>query len=177
MFAVGHYQIEEVSFHPYTAKFDYWLEGKARLSRSELRGYLLFNDARPKPIAAAAMSTRQTDGLPPLFTDHQFEALGVPRNAAPASPISAYFDLGICGPYRTDHGARAQYCGMFATPTLRNVATRHVFFHNGIYRTLQQVTDFYNFATLSRRRSIRAARMDRNQNITTCRRAIAAISM
>jgi len=32
MFAIGRYQIEEPSFHPYTSKFDYWLEGKARLS-------------------------------------------------------------------------------------------------------------------------------------------------
>ena len=32
MFAVARYQIEEPSFHPYTSKFDYWLEGKARLS-------------------------------------------------------------------------------------------------------------------------------------------------
>ena len=32
---------------------------------------------------------------------------------------------------------------MFATPTLRNVATRHVFFHNGVFTTLRQVLDFY----------------------------------
>ena len=38
-----------------------------------------------------------------------------------------------------------QYCGMFATPTLRNVAKRRVFFHNGLYHTLQQVMDFYDF--------------------------------
>jgi cytochrome c peroxidase len=28
---------------------------------------------------------------------------------------------------------------------LRNVATRRVFFHNGVYHTLQQVMDFYDF--------------------------------
>jgi cytochrome c peroxidase len=33
---------------------------------------------------------------------------------------------------------------MFLTPTLRNVATRHVFFHNGVYHDLKQVMDFYN---------------------------------
>ena len=44
LFAVARYQIEEPSFHPYTSKFDYWLEGKARLSPAELRGYALFND-------------------------------------------------------------------------------------------------------------------------------------
>ena len=39
MFAVGRYQIEEPSFHPYTSKYDYWLEGKARLSEAEMRGF------------------------------------------------------------------------------------------------------------------------------------------
>ena len=34
---------------------------------------------------------------------------------------------------------------MFLTPTLRNVATRQVFFHNGVFRSLQQVLDFYDF--------------------------------
>jgi cytochrome c peroxidase len=34
---------------------------------------------------------------------------------------------------------------MFLTPTLRNVATRHAYFHNGVYHTLRQVLDFYDF--------------------------------
>jgi cytochrome c peroxidase len=38
-----------------------------------------------------------------------------------------------------------QYCGLFGTPTLRNVATRQVFFHNGVFRSLAQVLDFYDF--------------------------------
>ena len=102
------YQIEEPSFHPYTSKFDYWLEGKARLSPAEMRGYVLFNDPRQGRIAAAAISTSPTpDGLPPLFTDQQFEALGVPRNTAlAANQDPGYFDLGICGPDRTRHGGR-----------------------------------------------------------------------
>ena len=44
LFAVARYQIEDVSFHPYTSKFDFWLEGKARFTESEARGYALFND-------------------------------------------------------------------------------------------------------------------------------------
>ena len=34
---------------------------------------------------------------------------------------------------------------MFLTPTLRNVALRKVFFHNGVFHSLQQVQDFYAF--------------------------------
>ena len=38
---------------------------------------------------------------------------------------------------------------MFLTPTLRNAATRHVFFHNGVFHSLQQVMDFYNFRDMA----------------------------
>jgi cytochrome c peroxidase len=34
---------------------------------------------------------------------------------------------------------------MFLTPTLRNTATRRAFFHNGVFQSLEQVLDFYNF--------------------------------
>ena len=69
--------------------------------------------------------SRRRDGLPPLFTDHQYEALGAPRNAALADNQDPnYFDLGVCGPIRTDIADQTQYCGMFKTPTLRNTAVR-----------------------------------------------------
>jgi cytochrome c peroxidase len=146
MFAVARYQLEEPSFHPYTSKFDYWLEGRALLNPAELRGYRLFNNPKKANCAGCHVDQPSRDGLPPLFTDHEYEALGVPRNLALADNSSpAYFDLGICGPYRKDMANQTQYCGMFLTPTLRNVATRHAFFHNGVFRTLQAVLDFYDF--------------------------------
>jgi cytochrome c peroxidase len=146
MFAVSRYQIEEPSFHPYTSKFDYWLEGKARLSESEMRGYVLFNDQNKANCAGCHISQPGLDGLPPLFTDFQYEALGAPRNAALTdNKDPQYFDLGVCGPIRTDVADQTQFCGMFKTPTLRNTAMRHSFFHNGVFQTLQQVLDFYNF--------------------------------
>ncbi len=99
LFAVARYQIEEPSFHVYSSKFDDWLEGKARFSPSELRGYLLFNDPAKANCAGCHVDQPSRDGLPPLFTDHQFEALGAPRNAALAvNRDPAFFDLGICGP-------------------------------------------------------------------------------
>lgn len=146
LFAVGRFQIEDASFHPYSSKFDHWLEGKARFGPREMRGYRLFNDPGKGNCAGCHVDTPSADGLPPLFTDHEYEALGVPRNdrlAANRNP--AYFDLGLCGPYRSDLKGAPQYCGMFLTPTLRNVATRHAFFHNGVYHDLDQVLKFYTF--------------------------------
>jgi cytochrome c peroxidase len=146
LFAIARYQIEDPSFHPYSSKYDAWLEGKARLSPAEMRGYKLFNDPAKGDCAACHLDQPSNDGQPPVFTDHQFEALGVPRNSKIAfNQRPDYFDLGICGPYRTDLAAQTQYCGMFLTPTLRNSATRRVFFHNGLDHDLRQVMDFYDF--------------------------------
>lgn len=146
MFAVARYQTEDPHFHPYTSKFDDWLEGKVSLTLAEMRGYQLFNDPAKADCGGCHVDKPTPDGLPPVFTDYQYEALGAPRNLALiANRDPRYFDLGICGPYRTDMAKQTQYCGMFLTPTLRNVATRHVFFHNGVFHSLQQVMDFYNF--------------------------------
>jgi cytochrome c peroxidase len=143
-FAIARYELESPAFHPFTSKFDAWLAGKARFTPAELRGYRLFNDPA-KGNCAACHLDKPTPGVPrPLFTDFQYEALGVPRNPAiPANRNPDYYDLGICGPFRTDLRKETQYCGMFLTPTLRNVALRQVFFHNGIFHSLRQVLDFY----------------------------------
>lgn len=146
LFAIARYQIEEVSFHPYTSKFDFWLEDKARFGPSQMRGYLLFNDKAKANCGGCHVGRVSGDRLPPLFTDRQFEALGVPRNPALNANRNPHnFDLGICGPYRADMARQTQYCGYFGTPTLRNVATRQVFFHNGVYHSLRQVLGFYDF--------------------------------
>ena len=144
MFAIARYEIEDPSFHPFTSKYDAWLAGNARLTPTELRGYQAFNDPKKGNCAACHLDQPTRDALPPLFTDFQYEALGVPRNPAiPANRDPLYYDLGICGPSRTDMRSETQYCGMFLTPTLRNVATRRVFFHNGVFHSLNQVLDWY----------------------------------
>ncbi|WP_408585500.1 cytochrome-c peroxidase [Paraburkholderia bannensis] len=150
MSAVSRYQIEDASFHEFNSKYDYWLEGKARLSQAELRGLRLFNNQDKANCAGCHLSQPGRDGLPPLFTDTQYEALGVPRNAELAqNKDPKFFDMGICGPYRQDLASQTQYCGMFLTPTLRNSATRQVFFHNGVYHDLKHVMDFYNLRETS----------------------------
>jgi cytochrome c peroxidase len=39
--------------------------------------------------------------------------------------------------------AHGEYCGMFRTPSLRNVAIRRVFFHNGLVHRLEDAVRFY----------------------------------
>lgn len=146
LFALSRFQMEDASFHAYTSHFDRWMQGRERFSRQEVRGYLAFNDTRRGNCAACHDDKPGAEGLAPLFTDAQFEALGVPRNPLlKANADSRYFDLGLCGPFRSDLVAKPQYCGMFRTPTLRNVATRQVFFHNGVFHRLEDVLAFYNY--------------------------------
>jgi len=143
--AIGQYQVEDSAFHPYDSKYDRYLRGNASLNAAERRGLALYDDPKKGNCAACHPDRNRADGRPPAFTDYQFEALGVPRNktiGANADP--AFFDLGLCGPLRMDRYARqAQNCGLFKTPSLRNVAARSVFFHNGALRTLNEVLQFY----------------------------------
>ncbi len=144
MFAVARFELEDPSFHPYDSKYDAWVEGKVALSPTELRGLRIFEAKDRGNCAACHLDRPGKDGRPPTFTDYEYEALGAPRNVrlrVDANP--RFHDLGLCGPERADLSSQRRYCGLFRTPTLRNVATRHVFFHNVVYHTLEDALTFY----------------------------------
>ena len=142
--ALEAYQQSYVEFYPYSSKYDAYLAGKAKLSDTERRGLSLFEDPAKGNCARCHVSQRANDGTPPQFTDYGFVALGVPRNMAIlANRNPLYFDLGLCGPLRTDFRNKPEYCGRFMTPTLRNAAIRPVFFHNGLVRSLREAVAFY----------------------------------
>jgi cytochrome c peroxidase len=144
LIAIERFELEDPSFHPYNSKFDDYLEGKARLSAREARGLALFDDPKRGNCASCHPDHKGADGSHPLFTNYQFEALGVPRNTEIAfNRQPAYFDEGVCGPLREDQSGQRTLCGMFKTPTLRNVATRSAFFHNGRFHTLKDALRFY----------------------------------
>ena len=142
--ALEAFQTEDASFHPYTSKFDAVMSGHDKLTLQEMRGYALFNNPQKGNCAKCHIDTPGPGGRPAAFTDYSFAALGVPRNPEIlANRDPGYFDLGLCGPYRQDLAGETGYCGMFKTPTLRNVATRTVFFHNGRFHRLEDVMHFY----------------------------------
>jgi cytochrome c peroxidase len=143
LMALETFQQSPAEFYPYSSKYDAWLRHETLLSGEEMRGLAAFNDpargncARCHPSAVRA-------GAFPQFTDFGYAAVGAPRNPAiPANADRRYHDLGLCGPLRSDLTDREQYCGMFRTPSLRNVATRSVFFHNGVFHRLEDVVRFY----------------------------------
>jgi cytochrome c peroxidase len=131
-------------FYPYSSRYDAWLKGGGGLTERELRGLKLFTDPAKGNCAQCHPATRGASGTPPQFTDYGLIALGVPRNQEiPANADPAWFDLGLCGPERTDFRDRPEYCGRFRAPSLRNVALRKSFFHNGVFRTLREAVQFY----------------------------------
>lgn len=142
--ALAAYQQTPDLFYPYSSKYDAVLKGRARLTEQEARGLDLFNDPAKGNCASCHKSAVGVDGTPPDFTDYGLIALGLPRNREiPANNDPAFFDLGLCGPDRTDFKDRAEYCGLFRTPSLRNVATRQRFFHNGVITSLKDAVAFY----------------------------------
>jgi cytochrome c peroxidase len=136
------FQQDPERFYPYTSKYDAAIRGNATLTAQEERGRKIFDD--PRRGNCASCHPDVFAGGFPAFTDFGFVALGVPRNRdIPANADPAFFDLGLCGPLRTDLAGRADLCGKFRTPSLRNVARRTRFFHNGAIASLDQAVRFY----------------------------------
>ncbi len=147
--ALQAFQMEDYSFHPYSSKYDLMAGNKigGSLTPAEARGFTVFSDAKKGNCFACHYNGAGLGGSVAMFTDYSYSAIGVPRNPAiPANRNPKYFDLGLCS--RPDHPARSnkQYCGMFKTPTLRNVATRRVFFHNGQIKSLKDAIRFLQHA-------------------------------
>jgi cytochrome c peroxidase len=145
--ALQAFQLEDPSFHLYNSKYDLYASNKigGTFTPAEQRGFAVYNDPQKGNCFACHYNGAGLNGAVRIFTDYSYAAIGVPRNteiAANGNP--SYYDLGLCG--RADHPLPDSmlYCGMFKTPTLRNVATRKGFFHNGAIKSLKDAIRFYN---------------------------------
>ncbi|MBS0447067.1 MAG: diacylglycerol kinase [Proteobacteria bacterium] len=159
--ALAAFQTEDVSFHPFTSKFDAYEAGTTTLTAAELQGLALFNDPTKGNCNACHVSTG-SNNVRALFTDFTYDSIGLPRNwkiaanqaasALPYVPANgaqfapapyAYYDLGLCGPLRPDLDYRLSLCGAFKVPTLRNVAVKQNYFHNAAYDNLVDAVTWY----------------------------------
>jgi cytochrome c peroxidase len=160
--ALAAYETEDADFHPFTSKFDAYQNGTATLTAGELNGLALFNDPTKGNCNACHVSTG-INNVRALFTDFTYDSVGIPRNwriaanqagtPLPYVPKNGaelgdpayydYYDLGLCGPQRADLAERRSLCGAFKVPTLRNVAVKQNYFHNGAYDNLQDVVTWY----------------------------------
>ena len=122
------------------------MRGKGTLTPAERRGLALFEDPIKGGCSARCRHARRrvarSDDLASLLTDYGYDAAGAPRNPRP--PKRAAPDLGVCE--RRPAGASADEagpCASFRTPSLRNVAVRGSFMHNGTFTRLRDVVAFY----------------------------------
>lgn len=131
----------------FTSKYDFYLRDKATLTKQEKRGLKIF-EAANKGNCAACHPNRPVDGVPPLFTDHSYDNLGIPKNpdnlfyqmSSPFNPDGAYFvDLGLGASLNMPDED-----GKFKVPTLRNVAVTAPYMHNGYFKTLRSTVEFYS---------------------------------
>lgn len=142
--AIATYQLGDSDYLLFNSKYDRVLDGQATLTEAEARGLALFNDPNKGNCAACHTSTPQANGDKPLFTNFGYYALGVPRNASVrTTSYPSFFDLGLCGPNRNDLSTRAELCGKFKTPSVRNVELSGPYFHNAAISTLEDAVRFH----------------------------------
>jgi len=127
---------------PFTSKFDDYLRRQATLTAQEAEGLRLFKDPR-RGNCADCHTVRDASPVPELslFSDYGYEAVGAPRNARLHVRDE---DRGLCE--RTDTtkpSSETRWCASFRTPSLRNVALRPSFMHNGAFTNLRDVVRFY----------------------------------
>ena len=143
--ALAAYQREDPDLQRFDSRFDRVMQGRAHFSAAEERGWALFKDTEKGNCAACHSAEPAADGTPPLFTDHSYDNLGVPRHPyLPTAAREADFDLGLCrNTHLTSRPGKDQLCGAFKVPSLRNVAVRQAFFHNASMTDLREVLAFY----------------------------------
>ncbi len=141
--ALQSYQAGDPDYQAFTSKFDAVQDGRASFTAQESRGLNIFNSPQQGNCASCHTSTPPPGQTRALFTNFGYFALGVPRNRSAATADPAFFDMGLCGPVRTDLAHRTDLCGKFKVPTLRNVALTAPYFHNGAVTTLQDAVSFY----------------------------------
>ena len=122
---------------PFNSKFDNNINKKENtLTNQEKKGFNLFMG---KAVCATCHFPPVFNGtVPPNFMDTELELIGVPEKN---DTINAVISTDP-GRYNIFHTKERK--GFFKTPTVRNIAKTAPYMHNGVYKNLEAVLDFYN---------------------------------
>ena len=112
------------------SKFDKYLRGEVQLNQSELNGFVLFTTEE----GADCFHCHGGAGNP-LFTTHLFY-----NNGKETEFTDPNDRLSISGD-RMDYGA-------YKATTLRNIAVQGPYMHDGRFKTLEEVIEFYSHAVV-----------------------------
>jgi len=125
------------SLSPFSSRLDKYMRGDtSQLNTEEKRGFNLFMGKAKCGSCHFAPLFNGTQA--PLFTKSEAEVLGVPSRP---DTVNARID-GDAGRFALS--PYPQYQHAFKTTTLRNIAKTAPYMHNGVYKTLEEVLDFYN---------------------------------
>lgn len=128
------------SLRGFSSGFDKYVRGEvSTIEPSVRRGYNLFMG---KAVCGTCHFAPVFNGtVPPRYEESESEVLGVPQNPYAKVPVLDP-DLGRAKGMLKDNAYFHEYS--FKTPTVRNVALTAPYMHNGSYKTLEDVMDFYN---------------------------------
>lgn len=120
------------SLSHYDSKFDAYMQNKTTFTADEKAGFNLFAG---KAKCATCHFIPLTNGtVPPNFNKSESEILGVPNKNKKLD--------GDLGKFVITQAAIHKHS--FKTPTIRNIELTAPYMHNGVYKTLEEVIDFYN---------------------------------
>lgn len=120
------------SLSNYDSKFDRYMRNETPFTVEEKNGFNLFAG---KAKCASCHFIPLTNGtVPPKFDKSESEILGVPNKAGDLDTDLGKHNLTQAMIHRNS----------FKTPTLRNIEKTSPYMHNGVYKTLEEVIDFYN---------------------------------
>ncbi len=130
--AIANYERSLVSLN---SRFDRYVRGeKTLLNDSEKRGFNLFAG---KAKCATCHFVPLTNGtVPPAFDKSESEVMGVFT-----APLSKKIDPDL-GKFNLTRADMHRFS--FKTPTVRNAELTAPYMHNGAYKTLEEVVEFYN---------------------------------
>jgi len=125
------------SLQPFSSHFDDYMKGKDdALNAEEIAGFNLFMGKAKCGTCHFAPVFNGT--IPPWFTKSESEIIGIPEKAVWEN---AKIDPDP-GRYAINQLEELNYA--FKTPTVRNTAKTAPYMHNGVYKTLDEVVNFYH---------------------------------
>jgi cytochrome c peroxidase len=115
------------------APFDDAMNKKGTVSQDVIKGFNLFMS---KAQCATCHFVPQFNGVKPPFIGSEFEVLGTPQDAhyKALSPDKGRYEI----------NPATETMNAFRTGSLRNIEHTKPYMHNGVFKTLDEVVEFYN---------------------------------
>ncbi|KGO85499.1 hypothetical protein Q765_15855 [Flavobacterium rivuli WB 3.3-2 = DSM 21788] len=128
-----------ISLRSFNSSFDRYVQGKSKKIDPQVK--LGFNLFTGKANCATCHYVPTFSGLvPPMYQENETEVLGVPTGP---NLLEMDTDYGRITNNIPDDSEEI-YRNSFKTMTVRNARLTAPYFHNGSFKTLEEVIDFYN---------------------------------